>query len=59
VPSEFQFDVFLSHNAKDKSRVRRLAERLRQAGLWVWLNEWSIRSREESEDLVPFVAKRI
>jgi hypothetical protein len=26
--TEFQFDVFLSHNQPDKPRVRRLAERL-------------------------------
>ena len=29
----FSYDVFLSHNAKDKPHVRRLAERLRRAGL--------------------------
>ena len=33
MPSEFQYDVFLSHNSADKPRVRRLAERLRAAGL--------------------------
>lgn len=37
------FDVFLSHNAQDKPRVLRLAERLREAGLRVWLDEWVIR----------------
>jgi len=31
--ADFQHDVFLSHNANDKPRVRRLAERLRAAGL--------------------------
>jgi hypothetical protein len=31
----FTYDVFLSHNAKDKPRVRALAERLRAAGLRV------------------------
>ncbi len=31
--TEFQYDVFLSHNQADKPRVRRLAERLRAAGL--------------------------
>jgi GTPase SAR1 family protein/DNA-directed RNA polymerase subunit RPC12/RpoP len=36
--------VFLSHNAKDKPRVRRLAERLKQSGLRVWFDEWNIRS---------------
>jgi len=30
-PANFQYDVFLSHNAADKPRVRRLAERLRAA----------------------------
>jgi hypothetical protein len=39
----FSYDVFLSHNAKDKPRVRRLAERLREAGLEVWLEEWIIK----------------
>src|SRR5215510_2859632 len=40
----FSYDVFLSHNAKDKATVRRLAERLKQAGLRVWFDEWNIRS---------------
>lgn len=37
---DFQFDVFLSHSAKDKAVVRPLAERLRQDGLKVWFDEW-------------------
>lgn len=41
---QFRFDVFLSHNAQDKPRVRRLAERLKQAGLRVWFDEWNVRS---------------
>jgi len=36
MPDSFQYDVFLSHNQADKPRVRRLAERLRDAGLRVW-----------------------
>ena len=46
----FPYDVFLSHNAKDKPRVRRLAERLKQAGLQMeaglrlWFDEWNVRS---------------
>jgi hypothetical protein len=31
----FTYDVFLSHNARDKARVRALAEELRAAGLRV------------------------
>ena len=33
MPDEFQFDVFLSHSAKDKAVVRPLAERLRADGV--------------------------
>ena len=40
---KFSYDVFLSHNAKDKPRVRRLAERLKQAGLRVWFDDWNIK----------------
>src|SRR5437016_1769620 len=43
MPAQFQYDVFLSHSAKDKAVVRPLAERLRQDGLKVWFDEWEIR----------------
>lgn len=46
-PSQFEFDVFLSHNAKDKPRVRRLAERLRDVDLRVWFDEWVIRPGDD------------
>jgi hypothetical protein len=36
----FEYDIFLSHNAKDRQRVTRLAERLRDAGLRVWFDAW-------------------
>jgi len=36
--------VFLSHNSKDKPRVRKLAEWLRAAGLRVWFDDWVIRA---------------
>ncbi|HKH46062.1 MAG TPA: toll/interleukin-1 receptor domain-containing protein [Thermoanaerobaculia bacterium] len=36
------FDVFLSHNSKDKPAVRELAETLRARGLKVWLDEWEL-----------------
>ena len=39
----FEYDVFLSHNSKDKPVVRGLAERLRDDGLKVWLDEWIIK----------------
>src|SRR5215813_10309820 len=40
---QFPFDVFLSHSAKDKAVVRRLAERLRRDGLSVWFDEWVLQ----------------
>src|ERR1043165_8475511 len=42
MPATFKYDVFLSHNSRDKPRVRTIAERLREAGLNVWFDEWNI-----------------
>jgi small GTP-binding protein len=39
---DLEFDVFLSYSSKDKTIVKRLAERLKQDGLQVWLDEWAI-----------------
>ena len=41
---KFEYDVFLSHSAKDKAVVRPLAERLRKDGLKVWFDEWECPS---------------
>jgi hypothetical protein len=43
MPEQFLYDVFLSHSAKDKAVVRRLAERLRGDGLKVWFDEWVLK----------------
>jgi hypothetical protein len=40
----FQYDVFLSHSAKDKAVVRAVAERLRKDGLKVWFDEWVLKA---------------
>ncbi|MFO0798475.1 MAG: GNAT family N-acetyltransferase [Gemmataceae bacterium] len=37
--ADYQFDVFLSHNSKNKAEVRELADRLEARGLKVWLDE--------------------
>jgi len=47
VPPTFEYDVFLSHNSNDKPRVRRLAQRLKDAGLRVWFDEWVIRGGDD------------
>jgi hypothetical protein len=36
------FNVFLSHNSKDKPVVRQLGELLKKRGLTVWLDEWEL-----------------
>ena len=41
--STFLYDVFLSHSNKDKHIVRPIAERLKNEGLKVWFDEWSIK----------------
>src|SRR5574342_734262 len=41
--TQFDYDVFLSHNSKDKPVVLELANRLKQDGLRVWLDEWEIQ----------------
>jgi WD40 repeat protein len=43
----FQYDVFLSYKSSDKPRVRRLAERLRDAGLRVWFDDWVIKPGDD------------
>ena len=43
---KFEYDVFLSHSAKDKAVVRSLAERLRKDGLKVWFDEWVLKPGE-------------
>jgi len=45
--AKFLWDVFLSHSAHDKEQVRRLAEKLRDAGLRVWLDEWVIQPGDD------------
>ena len=36
---DFKYDAFLSHSAKDRAVVRPVAERLREDGLRVWLDD--------------------
>ena len=37
-----RFDVFLSHNSRDKPAVERLAVKLQTAGLEPWLDKWCL-----------------
>lgn len=38
----FEYDIFLSHSAKDRAIVCKLADRLKADGLRVWLDQWII-----------------
>jgi len=40
--TEEPFDVFLSHNSKNKPVVRELATELKRRGLKVWFDEWEL-----------------
>ncbi len=55
---EFEYDVFLSHSAKDKAVVRQLAERLRQDGLKVWFDKWEIKAGDNIPAMRSGVAFR-
>ncbi len=46
-PTPFAYDVFLSYNSKDKPRVRQLAQRLKDAGVRVWFDEWVIKTGDD------------
>lgn len=37
-----KFDVFLSHNGKDKPAVEQLAHKLEAKGIKVWLDKWNL-----------------
>lgn len=39
----FEYDVFLSYSSKDAETVHPLADRLRDDGVRVWLDNWSIQ----------------
>ena len=41
--ADFKNDVFLSHSAKEKARVRQLSKGLRAANLRVWFDELVIK----------------
>lgn len=43
----FKYDVFLSYSSQNKPRVRKLAERLKQAGLRVWYDDWVVKPGDD------------
>ena len=54
----FQYDVFLSHSAKDKAVVRPLAERLRKDELKVWFDEWVLKAGDSIPAKIGYGVKK-
>ncbi len=48
MPEALPYDVFLSHNAKDKPQARQLAERLRAAARLLKTTRWRVTSVDQS-----------
>lgn len=44
--NKFPYDIFLSHNHNDKPRIRLLAQRLKDAGVRVWFDDWNVHPGE-------------
>ncbi|HEV7475214.1 MAG TPA: toll/interleukin-1 receptor domain-containing protein [Pyrinomonadaceae bacterium] len=57
--AEGKFDVFLSHNAKDKAAVEKIAKRLKGKGLRPWLDKWNLSGGDTLEDALEQAIKTI
>jgi DNA-binding response OmpR family regulator len=45
-----KFDVFLSHNSKDKASVEKIAKRLLAVGIRPWLDKWNLSPGDTLSD---------
>ena len=55
--SQPQFDVFLSHNSKDKPAVIALAKKLQAHGIKVWLDVWELRPGHPWQEALEKIIK--
>jgi WD40 repeat protein len=46
------FDVFLCHNDQDKPIVKKIGERLKEQGIYPWLDEWELQLGRPWESLL-------
>ena len=53
-----KFDVFLSHNSRDKPAVLQLAEALRASGIRVWLDAWELVPGQPWQEAIEEVIER-
>jgi small GTP-binding protein len=56
---ENKFDVFLSHNSKDKAAVERIAKRLLSVGIRPWLDKWNLSPGDTVSDALEHAIKTI
>ena len=52
-----EFDVFLSHNSKDKPGVLELAKEMKARGLRVWLDAWQLRPGQSWQEELETIAE--
>jgi len=57
--AEGKFDVFLSHNSKDKAAVEKIAKQLKAVGLRPWLDKWNLAGGDTIEDALEHAIKTI
>lgn len=57
--AEEKFDVFLSHNSKDKTAVEKIAKRLLSVGILPWLDKWNLSPGDTVSDALERAIKTI
>ncbi|MFA6372783.1 MAG: TIR domain-containing protein [Methanothrix sp.] len=57
--AEGKFDVFLSHNSKDKAEVEKIANRLLAVGIRPWLDKWDLAPGDTVSDALEHAIKTI
>ncbi|HYF35018.1 MAG TPA: TIR domain-containing protein [Prosthecobacter sp.] len=54
-----RYDVFLSHNSKDKKEVEEIAKRLKAKGIRPWLDKWDLIPGDTIQDALEKAIKTI
>jgi len=57
--AEGKFDVFLSHNSKDKTEVEKIARKLLSKGLRPWIDKWNLAPGDTISDALEHAIKTI
>jgi small GTP-binding protein len=57
--AEEKFDVFLSHNSKDKAAVEKIAKRLLAVGILPWLDKWNLAPGDTVSDAMELAIETI